>query len=325
MIRSIEFRAMNTVVMLAAEGELDIEGMQAAKTFIDECEQRFSRFLPASEITELNRSAGQWINVSEELLEMLQLAVKYHAETAGIFDPTILADLKRIGYDRSMDDIQTHGVMNIASASKNAERSSPAGIEFDTSNGRVRLPPGLEVDLNGIAKAWIVERAATLLRQYVDVCAVSAGGDILFIGCPADGMDWDVYLEDPRNSTQMLAQLHLSQGAVATSSITKRSWMQGQHVRHHIIDPRTGEPAETEWLSVTVICPTIIEADVFAKAILIGGSAYAQAILRTHPAMHFIAVDASGSLVGSPHFKDYLYDSATDIFISNAIPAQAHR
>ncbi len=110
MIRSIEFRAMNTTVMLAAEGERAIEGMQAAKIFIDECEQRFSRFLPASEVTELNHFAGEWVTISDELFEMLQLSVKYHQETNGLFDPTILRDLKRVGYDRSMDDIRLNGV-----------------------------------------------------------------------------------------------------------------------------------------------------------------------------------------------------------------------
>jgi len=85
MIRSIEFRAMNTSVMLAAEGEGAIPGMYAAKSFIDECEQRFSRFLPGSELTELNHSAGDWLQISKELMEMLQLSMKYHNETHGIF------------------------------------------------------------------------------------------------------------------------------------------------------------------------------------------------------------------------------------------------
>ena len=106
MIRSIEFRAMNTSVLLAAEGERAIEGMYAAKNFIDECEQRFSRFLPASELTALNRSAGEWLPISRDLMHMLQLSLEYYRETTGIFDPSILPALKQIGYDRSMDEIR---------------------------------------------------------------------------------------------------------------------------------------------------------------------------------------------------------------------------
>src|ERR1044071_7657539 len=104
MIRSIEFRAMNTSVMLAAEGEEAVAGMYVAKTFIDECEQRFSRFLPASELSDLNRSAGEWVRISDDLMDMLRLSMKYYMETNGIFDPSVLSNLKQIGYDRSMDE-----------------------------------------------------------------------------------------------------------------------------------------------------------------------------------------------------------------------------
>jgi thiamine biosynthesis lipoprotein len=319
MIRSVEFRAMNTTVMLAAEGERAIEGMQAAKIFIDECEQRFSRFLPASEVTELNRSAGEWLTVSADLMEMLQLSVKYHQETNGIFDPTILRDLKRVGYDRSLDELRAHGVK---ANSFEPNRTSQPGfreMELDPAEKRVRLPRGMEIDLNGIAKGWIVERAAKLLNQYVDVCGVSAGGDILFIGHPSDGMDWDVYLEDPRDPMQMLAQLHMSSGGVATSSVMKRSWMQGETPRHHLIDPRTGEPAHADWLSVTVICTSIIEADIYAKALLIGGWSEVSKLLKTKPSITFIAVDPMGRVFGSPNYKDYIYEPATDIFLSTRI------
>ncbi len=164
-----------------------------------------------------------------------------------------------------------------------------------------------------------MERAAKLLNQSVDVCGVSAGGDILFIGQPSDGMDWDVYLEDPRDPMQMLAQLHMSSGAVATSSVMKRSWTQGTVNRHHLIDPRTGEPAKADWLSVTVLAPNIIEADVYAKAVLIGGCNEVSKLLKTKASLTFIAVDSMGHLVGSPNYKDYIYEPATDIFLSTRI------
>ena len=316
MIRSIEFRAMNTTLLLAAEGELAIEGMQAAKSFIDECEQRFSRFLPASELTELNRSAGEWLRVSDDLMEMLQLAAKYHQETSGIFDPSILADLRRAGYDRSMDDIRANGAGSTSVVTKRTSQPAFGEISFDLADRRVRLPRHMEIDLGGIAKAWIVEKAAALLHQYVPVCGVSAGGDMLFIGQPSDGMDWDVYLEDPRNPTRMLAQMHIPSGAVATSSIMKRSWIQGENVRHHLIDPRTGEPAETDWLSVTVLCSNIIDADVYAKTLLIAGQEAVEKFLKTRPDATTIEVDSNGNLSGSTNYKEYVYEPATDLFVS---------
>ena len=102
-MQSLEFRAMNTSVLLAAEGEeLAGAGLQAARAFIEISEKRFSRFLPDSELSELNRAAGQWHFVSEDLLDILSLSIKYFDETRGLFDPSILPDLKRAGYDKSM-------------------------------------------------------------------------------------------------------------------------------------------------------------------------------------------------------------------------------
>jgi thiamine biosynthesis lipoprotein len=314
MIRSIEFRAMNTAVMLAAEGEGAIPGMYAAKAFIDECEQRFSRFLPASELSELNRSAGKWIHISDDLMDLLQLSMKYHRETNGLFDPSILPDLKHIGYDRSMDEIRANGTRVSAPGSERPPRPAFEEISVDFTDHRVRLPRGLEIDLGGIAKGWIVEKSAQLLHRYVDVCGVSAGGDILFIGRPLDGMDWDVYLEDPRSPTQTLAQLHIPSGAVATSSIMKRTWSQGQKVRHHLIDPRTGEPAETDWLSVTVITSSIIDAEVYAKAILIGGEKELSHLLKAGKDLTFISVNRDGNISGSPSYKEYMYELTSEPF-----------
>jgi len=314
MIRFIEFRAMNTTVMLAAEGEGAIAGMYAAKSFIDECEQRFSRFLPASELSDLNRSAGDWIRVSADLMDMLQLSMKYYVETKGIFDPSILSDLKRIGYDRSMDEIRANGVSLPAYSSKRTSRPVFHEIDLDLANRRVLLPRGMEIDLGGIAKAWIVEKATQYLNKYADICGVSAGGDILFIGRPLDGMDWDVSLEDPRSPTQTLAHLHIPTGAIATSSIMKRTWSQGEQARHHLIDPRTGEPARTDWLSVTVISSSVVEADVYAKAILIAGEKELHSLLNEMQDLAFIAVDSEGNLSGSANYKEYLYEFTSEPF-----------
>jgi thiamine biosynthesis lipoprotein len=172
----------------------------------------------------------------------------------------------------------------------------------------------MEVDLGGIAKGWIVEKAAQLLNRYVDTCGVSAGGDILFIGRPLDGMDWHVYLEDPRSPIESLAQLHIPWGAVATSSVMKRTWAQGEKIRHHLIDPRTGEPAKTDWLSVTVITPDVITAEVYAKALLIAGEKEMSNLCGAHPDLTFIAVDAEGNLSGSANYKEYMYELPAEPF-----------
>lgn len=316
MIHSVSFRAMNTHVQLAAEGQQALVGIHATKHFIDDCEQRFSRFLPASELTELNRSAGEWLEIAADLMELLQLSMTYYEETHGIFDPTILPDLKRVGYDRSMDQILKDDRVVSYNASPRTSRPAFHELEFDLAANRVKLPRGMEIDLGGIAKGWIIEKAAQKLHSYAEACAVSAGGDILFVGRPSDGLDWDVAMEDPRDPSQVLVELHLPTGAVATSSIMKRTWIQGTETRHHLIDPRTGEPAQTEWLSATVIAPDIITAEVYAKTILIGGATELPSILKRRPELTYIVVRPNGELLGSPNHKEFLYDFTPDSIVS---------
>jgi thiamine biosynthesis lipoprotein len=181
-------------------------------------------------------------------------------------------------------------------------------LELDSPKQRARLPHGMEIDLGGIAKGWIVERTAKLLNQYADVCAVNAGGDIFFIGEPLDGYGWEVYLEDPRDPSQVLLPLNVRSGAVATSSVTKRTWSQNDNTWHHLIDPRTGKSANSEWLSVTVFHPSLVKAEVFAKAILIGGVGEVRALLENQPDVTYLAVDQNGHLSGSEHSKEFLYE-----------------
>lgn len=306
-METLSFRAMNTSVLLAVDGDpYAAFGLQEARFAIEQFEMRFSRFLPDSELSQLNTSNGTWTKVSPELFEMLALALSYHQQTNGLFDPSILPNLKRLGYDRSMDQIRKQNPS--LRRSLPFPRADFAALELDLAQKRVRLPKGMEIDLGGIAKGWIVERTAKLLSQYAEVCAVNAGGDILFVGEPLDGFGWDVYLEDPRNPNQSLVPLHVRSGAVATSSITKRAWTQGVESRHHLIDPRTGQPAVSDWLSVTVFSANIVQAEVFAKAILIGGAGAADAMLTNCPRVAYLAVDRDGRFAGTENSKEYLYE-----------------
>ncbi len=106
-MQSLQFRAMNTDILLAVEGQDGSEKLlQQARSQIEDFERRFSRFLPDSELSRLNANAGQWMHVSDDLLDLLVLARAYYEETGGLFDPAVLPDLKRAGYDASLEIVQ---------------------------------------------------------------------------------------------------------------------------------------------------------------------------------------------------------------------------
>ena len=308
---------MSTTILAGAEGSLGAvnAGFRQVEALVREHEKRFTRFSEDSELSALNRSAGSWFDVSPEMYEVLRLAVRYHVETDGIFDPAVLYWLEQAGYDRSIELVQAGSrIEKPASLAHIDKRPDFRAVELAADRLAVRLPPGMRIDLGGIAKGWIAEQAAHLLNRHAAACAVNAGGDQYACGLPRDEAGWQVGLEDPFDPRHDLAVLTVTPGAVATSSIIKRRWKQGKSERHHLIDPRTGKPAQTGWASVTVITDTAAKAEVLAKALLISGQGGAEQFITRYPKIAFIAVDLHGKLWGSENSKEYVYGNHTKVF-----------
>jgi thiamine biosynthesis lipoprotein len=126
---------------------------------------------------------------------------------------------------------------------------------------------------------------------------VDAGGDLYACGLPHGAVNWTVAVEDPLAPQRNAAVLEVGPGAVATSTTVRRQWKQRGQLRHHLIDPTTGEPADSLWISVTAVYPASEQgnegarAEALAKAMLIGGPIRAAELIDTHPGSYFIAVD----------------------------------
>jgi len=305
-----QFRAMNTDILLSAESPYPKETFEMAQDFIERCEERFTRFKETSELSALNRSAGDWFTVSPDMLELLIASEECHLATNGIFDPSILPDLRHAGYDQSFDQLKERGPSFSPSERGHTVKTTFTTIQIDSLRGRVRLPIGTQLDLGGIAKGWIAEKAAKLIARSSTACAVNAGGDMFMVGQPQGQTAWEIGLEDPTEPIQDLTILLVEAGAVATSSVVKRSWFQGDVKRHHIIDPRSGEPAKTPWLSVTAFAPKAVLAETFAKAILIAGPEGSQSLLENNPDISFLAVDEERQLWKSPIEKEKIHEYA---------------
>ena len=309
-METLHFRAMNTDILLAAEGAADKlrAGFEQASGFIQSGESRFTRFSEDSELSALNRSSGRRFEASSDLFSVVALARRFFHLTRGLFDPSILPDLKRVGYDRSMDVLRELGPSPLLETLLANEHPSFSEMDLDESDQTILLPPGMTLDLGGIAKGWIAEQAANILSDYATACAVDAGGDMFLVGLP-EGLDqWSVALEDPLQTENILTTLKVNPGAIATSTVTKRVWQQAGKNRHHIIDPRTREPAVSNWISVTVIAPHAYEAEVFAKALLIAGPQEAEEIVR-HSGIPFsyLAVDQEKKIWDNQGIMDYAY------------------
>lgn len=312
-----EFMAMNTLIQSAAEGEpAQLQaGFEAVRQYFAESEARFSRFLEHSELSRLNRAAGSWFHASPELFEVVQEAVELHELTGGLFDPSILHALQQAGYDRSMDEIRKLSVLP-AAAPEIWVRPQFNETRLDPKRSAIWLPQDVQIDLGGIAKGWTASQAAALLNAYSPACTVNAGGDMMCLGLPQGQPAWEVALEDPLDEQNDLAVLHIPPGALATTSITRRRWLQGQRPgepasaagrpRHHVIDPRSGQPVESNWLSISVYAPKATHAEAFAKALLMLGEEEILAFMSQYQSYRFLAVDRNGQLWGTPLSKEII-------------------
>jgi thiamine biosynthesis lipoprotein len=303
-----EFRAMNSDIILAASGS-DLpqikQGFSLTRQLINQSEQRFTRFSEASELAELNQSAGTWFNASSYMFQVVQDAHRLAIETGGLFNPAILPVLKQVGYDRSMDDIRNFADRN--EPQQEVDKQDFRQIQLDPATNSILMPQGMQVDLGGIAKGWIAEQAAQELAKFTEACAVNAGGDIFLINLPQGETNWEIGLENPLEPEQDLAVLHVKPGAVATSSITKRQWRYNGKLQHHLIDPRSGKPAQTDWLSTTIWAATAAEAEVYAKVLLIAGPDEADNLFRFQTDKAYLAVDKNGWVQGSKNYHEVFH------------------
>jgi FAD:protein FMN transferase len=169
------------------------------------------------------------------------------------------------GYDRSF----ASGALDRDDAPIAAPPASVAMLAIDEAHHRVARPPHVQIDFGGFLKGLTVDRAAALARGAV---IVDAGGDAVLRGAPAGEAGWTVEIEDPRDPTRIVGSMIVRDQAVATSAANRRCWRRASRVMHHLIDPRTGAPAETDLLQATVVAPTAELADVMAKVAFVLGS-----------------------------------------------------
>lgn len=250
-------------------------------------EARYSRFQRENELWTFN--LGETVPLSEEFFALLRKARYHHLATGGLFDPSILPSLEKEGYAGAY-----------ASDREPSDRKAAfSDLILDHETLTARKPQNLKIDLGGIGKGFIVDQVAGFLAERFENFLVDAGGDIFVRGANRkDGYDfWAIDLEHPLERDRCAATLLLKDAAVATSGINRRRWMKAGQEKHHIIDPKTGESAAPDFLSVTVIAPDAAAADVWAKALFIAGREKASVLAekRKLPAI-FIDTDANVSI-----------------------------
>lgn len=249
-------------------GGVGSDALDAAVRLVGELEARWSRFLPDSEISAVNRAEGSLVIVSDETQRLVTHAVEASQLTGGRFNPLMLHQLRRLGYrDPWQSGEPATGALEVDAA-------TDLTIELIPTINGLRLPPGTQFDPGGMGKGLAVDFATELLvRAGASTVMVDIGGDLRVHGEPWYGERWRIGLEDPYRPDAEAAALVPTEGAVATSSRLRRAWTVEGVAVHHLLDPATGLPAETDLVTATACSSVAWWADVVAKVALMAGSA----------------------------------------------------
>jgi FAD:protein FMN transferase len=271
-LASVSFPALGTTALLCVA---DAAGLPAAHEELErnlaQLDQACSRFRGDSELVALNSAAGAPIAVSPLLYEAVEVALAAAASTDGLVDPTIGRSLRLSGYDRRFANVKLRNGRDFHATF--APAPGWRRVELDPQRRTIRIPEGTELDLGATAKALASDRSARVAaRSSASGVLVSLGGDIAVAG-PPPPVGWPVRIADDHASDlgEPGPAVAISSGGLATSGTTVRRWRAGDLDLHHIVDPRTGKPAETPWRTVSVTGPSCVDANVASTAAILLG------------------------------------------------------
>ena len=253
-----------------------------AKVALRGWHQRFSRFDSDSELMRFNRDPRRTVAVSPMLRRLVEVALTAARDTGGLVDASLGAEIERAGYDSHFegDGVPLAMALELAPLRARASpsrRSAISQIVVDPAAGAITRPPGTVIDPGGIAKGVFADELSATLGGF-DAYAIDCAGDIRWGG--RAGLARDVHVASPLGRG-ILHTFSVAAGAIATSGIGKRSWLDRDgRPAHHLLDPRTGRPAFTGVIQATALAPSAAEAEVLAKAALLSGPDTADEWLR---------------------------------------------
>ncbi|MBI5309630.1 MAG: FAD:protein FMN transferase [Actinobacteria bacterium] len=276
------FAAMGTDVNLwvdAAAGAQARAALMAADAFIRGFDRSLTRFDPGSELNRLNTAPERTVEVSPLLARLVAAAREAAEASGGLVDPTLVDDIERAGYTRTLYGAAPAPLMEALAAAdfRRPARPHPEArwreLEIDLAGGAVSRPPGVRIDSGGVGKGLAADMVAELWSGMLPAgtgFVIDCGGDLHF-GPGAGDRAYEVSVDVPFLAAGDLS-LSITGGGVATSGIGRRIWRRPDgSFAHHLLDPSTGEPAWTGVVSVTAVGNSALAAETTAKTALLSG------------------------------------------------------
>ena len=233
---------------------------------------RFSRFLPDSELMRLNRDPRRMVPVSGLMARLADAVVLADRLTGGLVDGTLVQQLERAGYVRDVrEPLPLSLALELAPPRRPATAAAAGAwqrISVEEARSTVTRPPGVQLDSGGLAKGLFADVLAEMLAGHRSF-AIDCAGDLAIGGAAREPRALEV--ASPFDG-RVLHTFRVANTGVATSGISRRSWLDSDgQPAHHLLDPASGRPAFTGIVQVTALAPSVLMAEIAAKAALLGG------------------------------------------------------
>ncbi len=290
-----ELFAMNTLISVQIWGSEGKSVLRETENYLYTLEQEFSTTRNGSEVNLLNDNSGEWHYLSDHLFSVLQYAHMFSLSTQGAFDPTVYPLVKAWGFTQenyrvpSEEEIQS--LLTLVDVNN---------VSYDDENQGVFLVEGAELDFGGIAKGYAVDQLVAMYRENkVETALVSLGGNIYAYGKKIDGSLWTIGVQNPYGGGSV-GSIQVENKAVITSGSYQRFFTLEGNTYSHLIDPRTGYPADSGLASVTIVCDSGIYGDCLSTALFVMGLEDSIAYHQEHQDFDGIFIDTQGDIYITP-------------------------
>ena len=275
-----------TITVVSPSKEKAAEAIDKGFAEIKKLEGLLNYFSDKSEITAINKAAGTGpVKVSEETLEMMRKTLEISKTTRGTFDPTIAPVIKLWDFSNKRRDNSVPNATVIKDTLKLVDYKK---VKINNKSEVFLTEKGMGIDLGGIAKGYAADKAMEAIKaEGIEAALVAVAGDIRGAGLSTSGNTWKVGIQDPRPGTEsekpwedIFASLYLEDMAISTSGDYQRFFIKDGKRYHHILDPVTGFPAETDLISASVIAPEGYIADGLSTAVFALGAEKGMTLLK---------------------------------------------
>jgi len=287
----------DTVVYLTLYGAPDglINEVWAA---CERYENLLSKTISTSDVSRINAAMGQPVTVDPETWEILRRAKDINRLTEGAFSVTIAPVSALWTFTGTTTNTVPNDETRLAAVTLVDDQKIVLG-----ENNTVTLPAGMQIDLGGIAKGYIADKVAEIIREKATAGIISLGGNVYTVGQKPDKSKFSVAITDPQNPSTSKAVIYTGDCTVVTSGTYERGFNFGGVRYHHILDPKTGWPAQSDLVSASFVMDSSMTADALATACIVIGSEKALELAKSQ-GLDAIFITADGEILTTEGFME---------------------